>query len=259
MSASRDPPGREAHDPLADAGGYWSDDWRALAKSSPEFFAAYAKLAAAPWTNGPLPMKVKALVCIALDAATTHLFEPGVTFHIESARRHGASRQEVFEVLQLTSVLGVHSMLMGIPILLEELRNAGRGEEVEAGPLTDAQQRLRREFQDKRGYWSDLWSCVLQMDPAFFEAYLQFSSAPWTRGVLEPKVKELIYIAIDVSTTHLYEPGLRLHVRNALGYGATAAEIVEVFELASLLGIHTIARGAPAMAEAFARAGAPSA
>jgi len=239
--------------PPGDGGGaYWSEDWRALAESRPEFFAAYGSLAAASWRNGPLPAKAKALICIALDAATTHLFEPGVLFHIESAKRLGATQDEVFEVLQLASVLGVHSMLMGMPVLLDELRKAGRSDEIEGAPLTEKQQQLKREFEEKRGYWSDLWSCVLQVDPGFFEAYLEFSSAPWTRGVLSPKLKELIYIAIDVSTTHLYEPGLRLHIRNALGYGATAAEIIEVFELASLLGIHTVAQGAPALTAAFA-------
>ena len=117
------------------------------------------------------------------------------------------------------------------------------------------QETLKREFEEKRGYWSELWSGVLQIDPDFFEAYLAFSSVPWTHGVLEPKVKELIYIAIDVSTTHLYEPGLRLHIRNALKYGATVAEIMEVYELTSVLGIHTITMGVPSMIEEFTKAG----
>ena len=51
--------------------------------------------------------------------------------------------------------------------------------------------------------------------------------------MLEPKVKELIYTAFDASATHMYVPGLRQHIENALGYGATPAEVMEVFELAS--------------------------
>ena len=43
---------------------------------------------------------------------------------------------------------------------------------------------------------------------------------------------------IDAATTHLYEPGLRQHIRNALRYGATKEEIMEVLELVSVLGIH---------------------
>ena len=40
----------------------------------------------------------------------------------------------------------------------------------------------------------------------------------------------MIYIAIDASTTHMYEPGLKVHIRNALKYGATKAEIMEVYQ-----------------------------
>jgi alkylhydroperoxidase/carboxymuconolactone decarboxylase family protein YurZ len=56
-----------------------------------------------------------------------------------------------------------------------------------------------------------------------------------------------IYIAIDAATTHLYEPGLRIHIRNALKHGATKEEILEVYELVSVLGMHTITMGLPAL------------
>jgi alkylhydroperoxidase/carboxymuconolactone decarboxylase family protein YurZ len=77
---------------------------------------------------------------------------------------------------------------------------------------------------------------------------------PWTSGVLEPKVKELIYTAFDVSATHLYTPGLRLHIKNAIGYGATREEILEVIELASVIGIHSCTVGVPILVEELAAA-----
>ena len=46
----------------------------------------------------------------------------------------------------------------------------------------------------------------------------------------DPKVKELVYCAFDVASTHLWLPGLKLHIRNALGYGATPTEVMEVIE-----------------------------
>ena len=45
----------------------------------------------------------------------------------------------------------------------------------------------------------------------------------------------------------MFEPGLRQHVRNAIAYGASAAEIMEVFELASGIGAKAFALGAPAL------------
>jgi alkylhydroperoxidase/carboxymuconolactone decarboxylase family protein YurZ len=125
--------------------------------------------------------------------------------------------------------------------------------------LTARQKQLKDDFIKTRGYWDSFWDGLLTLDPNFFEAYLNFSGVPWKTGTLEPKIKELIYIAIDAATTHLYEPGLRRHIRNALGYGATQEEIMEVFELVSVLGIHTCTVGVPVLMEELAQAkGAPS-
>lgn len=122
----------------------------------------------------------------------------------------------------------------------------------DAGQLTERQRQLRDQFIAERGYWNPIWDGLLQLDPNFFAAYLDFSAVPWRYGVLEPKIRELIYVAIDAATTHLYEPGLRLHVRNALGYGASKEEIMEVLELVSVLGIHSCTTGVPILLEELA-------
>ena len=114
---------------------------------------------------------------------------------------------------------------------------------------------LKAEFMEKRGYWSEFWDGLLALDPKFFKAYLDFSSVPWENGVLEPKIKEFIYIAIDAATTHLYEPGLRTHIRNAIGYGATKEEIMEVLQLVSVLGIHSCTMGVPVLIDELKNAG----
>jgi alkylhydroperoxidase/carboxymuconolactone decarboxylase family protein YurZ len=115
--------------------------------------------------------------------------------------------------------------------------------------LSARQQALKQKFMQERGDWNE--------DPDFFEAYWNFSSIPWRNGALTPKMKEFIYIAIDASTTHLFEPGLRLHIQNALKYGATQEEIMEVLECVSVLGIHTCAVGVPILAEELEKAKGP--
>lgn len=74
---------------------------------------------------------------------------------------------------------------------------------------------------------------------------------PWRTGVLEPKVKELMYCAFDAAATHLYVPGLKLHMRNALGYGATKEEIMEMLEIVSVIGIHGAQLAAPLLEQAL--------
>jgi alkylhydroperoxidase/carboxymuconolactone decarboxylase family protein YurZ len=213
----------------------------------PEFHQAYRRLAAVPERHGHLEPKVRELVHIALDGAATHLYEPGLREHIRRALELGATRDEILEVLQLTSTLGIHAANIGVPLLLEALEKTGR--RTGSTPLTERQERLKADFTAKRGYWHEFWDGVLELDPDFFEAYLDFSAHPWTNGVLEPKIKELIYTAFDVSATHLYVPGLAQHIANALEHGATAEEVMEVFEIASTLGIHTCEVGVPILEE----------
>jgi alkylhydroperoxidase/carboxymuconolactone decarboxylase family protein YurZ len=232
--------------------GEWDESLEGLLELDPDYFEAYLGLAAAPWRGGGhLEPKVKELVLLAVDAAATHLHEPGVRLHIRRALEHGATEAELLEVLQLTSTMGIHSVTVGVPVLLECTGGSGRDPET---PLSARQAQLKREFEEARGYWNPFWDGVLDLDPEFFAAYLELSSHPWEHGVLEPKVKELIYTAFDASATHMYVPGLKQHIENALGYGATPGEIMEVFELAAPLGVHTYAVATPILAEELARA-----
>jgi len=129
--------------------------------------------------------------------------------------------------------------------------------DVWGGRCRPADWRLRLEGVEIHApYRNPIWDGVLKLSPDFFEAYLDYSSVPWKHGVLEPKVKELIYCAFDCSATHLWLPGLKLHMRNALGYGATPLEIVEVIQIASVLGAHAFEYALPALREARNMGGA---
>jgi alkylhydroperoxidase/carboxymuconolactone decarboxylase family protein YurZ len=112
---------------------------------------------------------------------------------------------------------------------------------------------LRAEFVRRRGYWARAWDVLLAKSPRFFSAYLDMSSVPYESGVLDKKTKELIFIALDSNTAHLYEPGLRIHIRNAMRLGASEDEILEVLELASAIGIHSVSFGLPILMDELAR------
>ena len=221
--------------------------WRAgVGEVDPDFLELAERFTGHPWRHGVLEPKVKALLLLAVDAAATHRNAAGVREDVELALRHGATPQEIVEVLELTSTLGIHACNCGVPILLEELEAAGQGVDLDA-PLTARQEEIKADFTAKRGYWNDFWNGLLHLDAEFFAAYTAFSSNAWERGTLEPKVRELVYTAFDASATHMFEPGLRQHIRNAIGYGATAAEIMEVIELASGIGVEAFALALPAL------------
>jgi len=243
---------RELRERFIDTRGHWSELWEALLTTDEEFFEAYLEFSSVPWRSGPLDPKTKEFIYIAVDAAATHLYEPGIRQHIRQALAHGASAAEIMEVLELTATLGIHACNIGVPILVEELRDAGQEVSME---LDERREAIKAEFEAKRGYWNAFWDEMLALDPDFFQAYTHFSSVPWVSGTLEPKVKEFIYTAFDVSATHLYAKGLRQHIRNALDYGATREEVMEVIELASVIGIHSCTVGVPILLEEIATGG----
>ncbi len=242
---------QEIKDEFIKVRGTWSDTWETILTLDPSFMKAYLDFSAVPWRKTHLDPKTKEFVYIAVDSAATHLYTPGIRQHIRAALELGATKEEIMEVLELTATLGIHAMNIGVPILVEVLVEKG----LRTGPaeLNEYQERLKAKFTKTRGYWHAFWDEMLELDPELFDAYTEFSSVPWRTGTLSPKLKEFMYIAFDTAATHLYVKGLKLHIENAIGYGATVGEILEIMEIASVLGIHAVTTAAPILAEEVAQ------
>lgn len=230
------------------------DGEQALCALDPDFFAAWLRLKGTAEGTGLLEPHLRERVGLAVNGAVTHLHAPAMRAHIRASLDAGATAEQVMEVLQLISVLGIHACSLGISSLSDEMNKAGIAPPAALqAPLTPRQERIKTDFSRDRGYWSERWETLLRLDADFFEGYCGYSSHPWKTGSLAPKERELMYIAIDASTTHLYDPGLRVHYRNALRYGATMQEILEVLKLTSLIGIQSCTIGAAILQEQLAR------
>ncbi|MFF1388469.1 carboxymuconolactone decarboxylase family protein [Rhodococcus erythropolis] len=107
---------------MKDSGG-WNPLWDGLSELDPEWTELYMKTAMQPWNSGVLSPQVIQLMCIAVDAASTHMYAPGVRRHIRAALDMGVTPKEILEVLKLTTVVGIHSCNVGVPILMEEIAN----------------------------------------------------------------------------------------------------------------------------------------
>jgi alkylhydroperoxidase/carboxymuconolactone decarboxylase family protein YurZ len=64
---------------------------------------------------------MRELILVAVNACTTHLYAPGVRRHIENALNLGASREEILETIQTTTLVGIHSCNLAVPILKDVL------------------------------------------------------------------------------------------------------------------------------------------
>lgn len=230
--------------------GYWSESLQAMLDISPLYFSTYCNLLRAPIRSAGLSPKLRELIGIAINASVTHIHEPAVRLHVEAALRHGATAEEIAEVCKIASAMGTHTMSWGIPILVDELHKAGC--ELPSGPLTIEQEEVKASFLQNRGFWKDHHEQILRLAPHYLEAYEEFSSH-WSREGLSPKIREFIIIACDVSSTHMYEVGTRIHIQNALKFGATPAELADVFVVTSLIGLQASTVGFAVLADFLAK------
>jgi alkylhydroperoxidase/carboxymuconolactone decarboxylase family protein YurZ len=92
------------------------------------------------------------------------------------------------------------------------------------------------------GNWNPGWDVLAELDAAYTEKFLSMGAHAMSKGTLDP-------LTIDASCTHMYAPGVRRHIRKALELGATRDQIMTVLELVSVLGIHSVALGAPLLIE----------
>ena len=110
--------------PLCDklhAAGEWNPNWQPFYELDPAWTEAFMAMGMKPMLSGVLDPKVIEFIAIAVDASCTHLYAPGVRRHVRRALELGATAEEITAVLQLTSVLGIHTMSVGAPILHDEL------------------------------------------------------------------------------------------------------------------------------------------
>ena len=114
-------PPSTASTPISDAlhaNGYWNPNWDPIAEVDKVWMEKF--LTMGMHAKDVLDPKTLELIAIAVDASCTHMYAPGVRTHIRKALDMGVSFEEIAAVLQMTAVLGLHTMSMGAPILLEE-------------------------------------------------------------------------------------------------------------------------------------------
>lgn len=99
------------------------------------------------------------------------------------------------------------------------------------------------------GQWNKAWDEAAALDPEWIEKFIDMATLPVRKGLIDPKVYEFLAIAVDASCTHLYSPGVKRHIAKALDLGATPEEIMAVLQAVAVLGIHSVALGAPILSD----------
>ena len=180
----------------------------------------------------------RALLRLAVASSASILDGEAIARATQDALAAGAAPEAVTETLVTVSVLGMHTLTSGIPIVAAQLEQAG--DPAMRGPLDPRRRELRDRLVGDDRYWDafeehlpGFVDGLLRLAPETFELFFAYSALPWRSGHLAPRLKEQMYVAIDAAPTHLYVPGLRLHVGNARRLGTSDAELAEVLVIAA--------------------------
>ncbi|ONH31653.1 carboxymuconolactone decarboxylase family protein [Pseudofrankia asymbiotica] len=214
----------------------------------PEFAAAAESLVAHPHRHGVLAPSVRALVVLAAESVIPEADEPRIEAAIDAALEDGATWDEVLCTLEIACSIGLHSVSVGLPLLLAEMERAGLPLPEETSRQRELQHALETGGPRPRPL-NPIYAGILRMDPEYFAARVRFIDLPWEReGVLDPRVKHLLSIAIDAVSPQHYVDGLRKHLREALAAGVRPEAVLEVLQLASVTGMRTLDVGLAVLA-----------
>lgn len=216
---------------------------RAVSSTSYEVAAQFWRV---PFASKHLTPRQKELIYFAMHASASALNVDAMRRHVKRILAVGGTHEDIVDVLISIVALANHSVYASVPVLEEEWAAAGKKDD----PLPDNDPRLeaaKKRFIEIRGFWNPDRESVARQMPEYYAALTDMGTESWHRGTLTRKEREFICIGIDCTVTHTYPPGLRLHIKNAIREGATKGEILEIFQLAALMGLEGYVLTAEAM------------
>lgn len=213
---------------------------------SPTFHRAASDLWRAPFAGGHLTPRMRELVLFAMHVSATALNVGAVERQTKRIGAAGGTLEDIFDVLVTIASLASHALYSSLPILEEEWLAAGNAPP--SPSMSDSQfETIKQRFIEIRGFWNKDREPLARNLPDYFAALTSISTISWQEGALTVKEREFICIGIDSTVTHSYPPGLRSHIRNAIKHGATREEIMDVFQLAGLMGLEGLVMTAEAV------------
>lgn len=103
------------------AAGQWNVAWEPFFALDPQWTEAFIASGAPVYIGKIFEPKLAELLSIAFDASITHMYAPGTRRHIKAALAHGATMEEIMEVLKICVAEGIQACNLSLPILAEEM------------------------------------------------------------------------------------------------------------------------------------------
>lgn len=191
----------------------------------------------------PLDALGVALVTLAVTASVTALERAGIERAIAQAFDAGATIAQVQEILALSSGLGVHTLMVTAAPVLDA---AAARELIDAAqPLDAERQSLWDRYVGNDPFWQGFTEelpgfleAMLRLSPDIFVGFFDYCAIPWRSGTVRARIKELAALACDVTPSHRFRPGFRVHLKNAIALGIGRRAILQALDIAAAVPEH---------------------
>lgn len=110
-------------------------------------------------------------------------------------------------------------------------------------------------MSDHLGGWNETLDAEYRETPEFFDRFGAMVDVPRIREALTPIEHALIGVAVVGNAANTNWPRLRAYVDAALRAGADRGQIRDVLQLVSIMSIHALSIGAPAVAKVLSERG----
>ena len=105
----------------------WSAMWDTILELDAEIVDAYADYSSVAEKREVLPIKMRKLICVAIDSVTGCLNANGLKNHMKHSLQLGISVREILETLEITSMVGACCYELGLPLLMDSMQSRGYG------------------------------------------------------------------------------------------------------------------------------------
>jgi len=211
--------------------GWWAD----LYEIAPATLQRLQALLAAAGGDKPIFGTSQSLIWVVIDAVVAHLFPSGLQTHMRGAMEEGASPEAVMEALEIAAEVSSCGYEIGLPVLAEVARELGLDE-----PWLDAGSTGSGELWERYAG---------ALSPDYLAALRGLASARRDNTVLEPKMRELLFVAGYGCPAIAHSAGLKRHARRAIEAGATLSEVTTMLRLSNAIGVHSLVVGMRAGAD----------
>lgn len=114
---------------------------------------------------------------------------------------------------------------------------------------------VQQILSDHLGGWNETLDIEYRDASEFFDRFSAMIDVPRARGALEPVDRALIGVAVVGNAANTNWPRLRAYVHAALHAGADRGQVRDVLQLVSIMSIHALSIGAPAVVRVLSERG----